>query len=280
MQTIFVGSKQAHSAPQVQNVQPISGNSHMGVDATTYFTADLAPSAEGLVLTESRATYFFLKRLLDVTVASLAMLLIWPLMLTIMILVKLDSPGSAFFSQKRVGVRRRQINGETYWERVDFTCYKFRSMRTDADQNLHRKFVEAYIAGDDAGMTSVQPDKNGKTKYKLNGDPRVTQIGRFLRKTSLDELPQLWNVFNGDMSLVGPRPAIPYELENYSSWHMRRFEAIQGMTGLWQVKGRGELGFNDMVQLDVEYTETQSFWLDLKILFGTIPAVLLNRGAQ
>ena len=149
-----------------------------------------------------------------------------------------------------------------------------------ADQNLHRKFVEAYIAGDDARMSSIQPDKKGATKYKLNGDPRVTRIGQFLRKTSLDELPQIWNVLKGDMSWVGPRPAIPYEVERYSSWHLRRLEAHQGMTGLWQVKGRGELGFDDMVRLDVEYVDNQSFGLDLKIIFGTVPAVLLKRGAQ
>lgn len=280
MQTIFVGSKQAHSAPQLQNVQPVAGGKQTGVNANTYHNADVDLSAEGLVLTENRPIYFLMKRVLDVTLASLALLLIWPLMLALMFFVKLDSPGSAFFAQKRVGVRRRHLNGNVYWERTHFTCYKFRSMRIDADQNLHRKFVEAYIAGDDARMASVQPDKNGKTKYKLNGDPRITKMGNFLRKTSLDELPQLWNVLNGELSLVGPRPAIPYELENYSSWHMRRFEAIQGMTGLWQVKGRGELGFNDMVELDVEYTEKQSFWMDLKILLGTIPAVLLNRGAQ
>lgn len=279
MQTLFVGSKQVHSASQLQNAQPVAG-SQTGIDVTPYLDADKDSAVAGLVRTEDRPLYFLMKRVLDVSLATLAMLLIWPLMLGIIIAVKLDSPGSPFFSQERVGVRRRRVNGKVYWERVHFTCYKFRSMRADADQNLHRKFVEAYIAGDDARMAAVQPDKNGKTKYKLNGDPRITKIGHFLRKTSLDELPQLWNVFNGDMSLVGPRPAIPYELENYSTWHMRRFEARQGMTGLWQVKGRGELGFNDMVKLDVEYVDTQSFWLDLKILLGTIPAVLLNRGAQ
>ncbi|MCB0065329.1 MAG: sugar transferase [Caldilineaceae bacterium] len=281
MQTLFVGSKQAHTTPPVQNIQSLSNSSSQtGGDAAVYFPADIDPSAEGLVLTKDRPIYFFCKRIVDIGLSFLTLLLIWPLMLVLMALVKFDSPGSAFFAQERVGVRRRRVNGKVYWERVRFTCYKFRSMRSDADQNLHRKFVEAYIAGDDARMAAVQPDKHGKTKYKLNGDPRITNIGRFLRKTSLDELPQLWNVLNGDMTLVGPRPAIPYELDNYSPWHMRRFEAIQGMTGLWQVKGRGELGFNDMVRLDVEYTETQSFWLDVKILLGTIPAVLLNRGAQ
>ncbi len=278
MQTMFVSSKQAHPTPTVHHAQSLSGG-QTSIDSA-YFDANNESHAVGFVETSKRPIYFFFKRLFDMTLALLAMALIWPLMLVIMILVKVDSPGSAFFAQQRVGVRRRRVNGKVYWEQVLFTCYKFRSMRVDADQNLHRKFVEAYMAGDDAQMASVQPNKNGKTKYKLNGDPRVTRIGSFLRKTSLDELPQLWNVIIGDMSMVGPRPAIPYELESYSAWHKRRLEAYQGMTGLWQVKGRGDLGFNEMVALDVEYTEQQSFWLDIKILLGTVPAVLLNRGAQ
>jgi lipopolysaccharide/colanic/teichoic acid biosynthesis glycosyltransferase len=278
MQTLFVGSKQAHPTAQVHPAQSLPNN--QAAAEHLYFDGTVEPVTEGLVKAVDRPIYFFLKRLVDLTLSILAFALIWPLMLAIIVCVKLDSPGSAFFAQKRVGVRRRRHNGNVYWEQVHFTCYKFRSMRADADQNLHRKFVEAYIAGDDARMASVQPDKNGKTKYKLNGDPRITRIGSFLRKTSLDELPQLWNVITGDMSMVGPRPAIPYELENYSAWHKRRLEAYQGMTGLWQVKGRGELGFNEMVALDVEYADSQSFWLDIKILLGTVPAVLLNRGAQ
>ncbi len=280
MQTVIVGSKQTQQTPRAQRLQSVSGMNQSGTDRTPDYTADSDLSVEGLVLTQARPLYYAMKRTVDVVLSLLALLLIWPLMLTLIICIKLDSPGSAFFSQTRVGVRRQRIGRKVYWERTEFTCYKFRSMRADADEALHRKFVEAYIAGDDARMASVQPNKEGKTKYKLNGDPRITKIGHFLRKTSLDELPQLWNVLKGELSLVGPRPAIPYELENYSAWHMRRFEAIQGMTGLWQVEGRGELDFNDMVRLDVKYTETQSFWLDLKILLGTIPAVVMNRGAQ
>lgn len=278
MQTMFVSSKQATPNPAVHPLQSIP-SSQSGVD-TAYYNQSIDQQAEGLVETVGRPVYYFSKRVLDLLFAMLALLLIWPLMLGIIIMIRLDSTGSAFFAQKRVGVRRRRIDDTVYWERVFFTCYKFRSMRVDADQSLHRQFVEAYIAGDDARMATVQPDKDGKTKYKLNGDPRITRVGHFLRKTSLDELPQLWNVIVGDMSLVGPRPAIPYEVDNYSIWHLRRLEAYQGMTGLWQVKGRGELKFNDMVELDVEYVEKQSFWMDLKILFGTVPAVILNRGAQ
>lgn len=277
MQTLFVGSKQAHQTSQVHTVQSLTGSQTAG-DARLETMTEVVGGS--LVETTARPMYFFFKRLFDLVVALLALALIWPMFLFIMLWVKFDSPGSAFFAQQRVGVRRRRLNGKVYWEPVYFKCYKFRSMRADADQSLHRKFVEAYIAGDDARMASVQPDKGGKTKYKLNGDPRITSAGSFLRKTSLDELPQLWNVIRGDMSLVGPRPAIPYELESYSTWHKRRLEAYQGMTGLWQVKGRGDLGFNEMVDLDVEYTERQSFWLDMKIILGTVPAVLLNRGAQ
>ncbi len=281
MQTVFVSPKHAQATPQVNPLQSISNGGQIGAEVHALFEGDLDRQLAGTLLqTADRSYYFFSKRVFDITLALLALVLLWPLLAIISLLVKLDSPGSAFFAQERVGVRLRRYNGKTYWERVLFTCYKFRSMRIDADQNLHRKFVEAYIAGDDARMASIQPDKSGNTKYKLNGDPRVTRVGQFLRKTSLDELPQIWNVLKGDMSWVGPRPAIPYEVERYSTWHLRRLEAQQGMTGLWQVKGRGELGFDDMVRLDVEYVDNQSFGLDLKIIFGTVPAVLLKRGAQ
>jgi lipopolysaccharide/colanic/teichoic acid biosynthesis glycosyltransferase len=153
-------------------------------------------------------------------------------------------------------------------------------MRVDASAELHRRYMEAYIAGDKARMASLQPNKKGHTRFKLSGDPRITNVGAWLRKTSLDELPQLWNVLKGDMSLVGPRPAIPYETEMYRDWHYERLHAVPGMTGLWQVKGRGDLGFDDMVKLDVEYVKIQSFWQDIKILFGTVPAVLFSKGAE
>jgi len=281
MQTLFVGQKHAQPTPQVHPLQSISSGGQLSADVHALLETEKERQLSGqLVQTVDRPYYFFFKRVFDVGVALLALLLLWPLLAVIAMLVKLDSPGSAIFAQERVGVRLRRFQGKVYWERVMFTCYKFRSMHINADQNLHRKFVEAYIAGDDARMASIQPDKKEGPKYKLNGDPRITRVGHFLRKTSLDELPQIWNVLKGDMSWVGPRPAILYEVERYSAWHLRRLEAMQGMTGLWQVKGRGELGFDDMVRLDVEYVENQSFGLDLKIIFGTVPAVLLKRGAQ
>lgn len=279
MQTMLVGTEHTQPVQQSQ-LHAIVSNSQAGVDSA-YGKRGL--EMVGAAVTDQiidRPVYYFCKRLSDFIFAILTLAFIWPLLLIITMAIKLDSTGPVIFSQERVGVRRRRINGKWEWEQVRFTCHKFRSMKVNADQELHRKFVEAYIAGDQQRMNAIQPDKNGVTKYKLNGDPRITNVGHFLRKTSLDELPQLWNVLRGDLSLVGPRPAIPYELESYSSRHIQRLNAIQGMTGLWQVKGRGELGFDEMIELDIEYTQRQSFWLDLKILFGTIPAVLLSKGAK
>lgn len=232
-------------------------------------------------LISDRAHYYFFKRVLDVVATGMVLLLLLPLMALIAILIAWDSPGPVIFAQQRVGARRRTYKGRAYWQRTSFTIYKFRSMYVDAGSALHRQYIEAYIAGDEARMAALQPKKDGKkTRYKINGDPRITRMGAFLRKTSLDELPQLWNVLRGDMSLVGPRPAIRYEVDMYRDWHMERLHALPGMTGLWQVKGRGDLGFDEMVKLDIEYVRIQSFWQDLRILFGTIPAVLFSKGAE
>jgi lipopolysaccharide/colanic/teichoic acid biosynthesis glycosyltransferase len=232
-------------------------------------------------LLADRPYYFFFKRLLDVTLTSIVLLALLPVMTFIAVLIAWDSPGPVIFAQQRVGSRRRVRNGRYYWQRRTFTIYKFRSMRVDASAELHRQYIEAYIAGDEKRMAELQPKKaSGNTRYKINGDPRITQMGAWLRKTSLDELPQLWNVLKGNMTLVGPRPAIPYEVDMYRDWHMERLHALPGMTGLWQVKGRGDLGFDEMVELDVEYARIQSFWTDIKILFGTVPAVLFSKGAE
>jgi lipopolysaccharide/colanic/teichoic acid biosynthesis glycosyltransferase len=228
-----------------------------------------------------RPVYFFCKRVLDLFLTGAALVALLPVMALVALLVAWDSPGPVIFTQQRVGARRRVRNGQFYWQRTLFTMYKFRSMRVDAAPELHRQYISAYIAGDEASMAALQPKKGGaNTRFKLNGDPRITRVGAFLRKTSLDELPQLWNVLCGDMALVGPRPPILYEVDMYRPWHMERLHAVPGMTGLWQVSGRGDLGFDDMVKLDVEYARTQSFWLDIKILFGTLPAVLFSKGAE
>jgi lipopolysaccharide/colanic/teichoic acid biosynthesis glycosyltransferase len=152
---------------------------------------------------------------------------------------------------------------------------KFRTMSVDADAGLHQEFVSSFING-----AAAAHRRGDEMVFKLANDPRVTPIGRVLRSTSLDELPQLWNVLRGDMSLVGPRPPLPYELEQYKPWHRRRLlEAKPGITGLWQVTGRSRTSFDDMVRLDLRYARTRSLWTDIRILAATPAAVISGRGA-
>lgn len=228
----------------------------------------------------TRTGYFFCKRVMDIIMAVATQIILLPFLMCIATLIKLDSPGPVFFVQRRVGARRRSEDGYTWWEPYAFDFYKFRTMRTDVDQELHRQFMQAYIAGDEESMYALQPDPGAATAFKLAGDARITRVGRFLRKTSLDELPQFWNVIKGEMSLVGPRPAIPYEVEMYSTEHMQRLATIPGITGLWQVSGRSELSFDEAVRLDLEYIERQSLWLDMKIMLLTVVAVASGRGAS
>ncbi len=223
--------------------------------------------------------YHQVKRIFDVTIAIFSLLLLLPLLALIAIIIKLTSPGPALFIQERIGARRKIVNGRVSWEACTFPVCKFRTMWVDADSKLHKQYIEAYIAGDEAGMATIQPGKKSPDSYKLKDDPRITPIGKILRQTSLDELPQIWNVLKGEMSLVGPRPPIPYEVKKYSQNHMRRLAALPGITGLWQISGRCETTFEEMVQLDLEYIDNQSTWLDLKIILLTIPVVLSKRGA-
>jgi lipopolysaccharide/colanic/teichoic acid biosynthesis glycosyltransferase len=226
---------------------------------------------------EQRRAYFACKRLFDVVVSAVLLLLLWPLMLLIAILVILDTGGPAFFQQQRVGLCGRKGRHKPIWELNTFTMYKFRTMLKDADSDVHRAFVRALIRNDEAEMAALQGQDT--QARKLVNDPRVTRLGKFLRKSSLDELPQLYNVLRGDMSLVGPRPAIPYEVEMYEPWHWRRLEATPGLTGLWQVTARSSVDFDEMVELDLYYIGHQSFWLDLKILLKTPLTVLCSKGA-
>jgi len=200
-----------------------------------------------------------LKRAMDITLSSAALIALSPLMLLIAAITKLTSKGPVFFVQERVG-----LNGRT------FRMIKFRSMRADADEAIHKQYLQQLIRGDQAYGT----DHNGKRVYKIKRDPRITRFGWFIRKTSLDELPQLFNVLRGEMSLVGPRPPIPYEVDEYQDWHMRRLHIRPGITGLWQVSGRNLLSFDQMVQLDISYIENWSLWLDMRILLKTIPVFL------
>jgi lipopolysaccharide/colanic/teichoic acid biosynthesis glycosyltransferase len=201
------------------------------------------------------------RRVLDITLASLVILLLSPLLIALAIAIRLDSPGPAFFRQRRVGYGQRE-----------FTVFKFRSMRSDADPRGHRDYVTALIQG--------KAGNGGRENlYKLAVDDRITPVGRWIRRWSLDELPQLFNVISGDMALVGPRPAIPYEVAEYPSWYLDRFSVKPGLTGLWQVSGRNERTYEEMVRLDIEYAERRSLFLDLSILARTPFTVLARKGA-
>jgi lipopolysaccharide/colanic/teichoic acid biosynthesis glycosyltransferase len=227
----------------------------------------------------NRTAYFACKRVMDLSMAILAHIALLPMLLCIAMLIKLDSPGPVLFVQKRVGARRRTKGAHSWWEPYTFDFYKFRTMRPHVDHDVHRRFMKAYIAGDEEMMRALQPDPKAATAFKLTGDSRITRVGRFLRKTSLDELPQLWNVIKGDMSLVGPRPPIAYEVEMYSPEHLQRLTTVPGITGLWQVSGRSELSFDDAVRMDLQYIEQQSIWLDVQIMLRTVSAVISGRGA-
>ncbi len=224
-------------------------------------------------LARDRTTYYFCKRVLDVTVSALALAILLPLMALIAVLIVIDSPGPIFYVQKRVGARRWARDGYSYWKQDTFNFYKFRTMVCRADPSAHKAYVTAFIKGG-AGLSNTDC-----AEYKLTRDPRVTRIGRILRKTSLDELPQLVNVLKGNMSLVGPRPALPYEVELYQDCHRCRFQIYSGMTGWWQVKGRSRVSFDEMCRLDSYYIEHASLTLDLKILLLTPGAVISGRGA-
>ena len=208
----------------------------------------------------------FLKRVSDLAIAVLALLIVSPLLAIIAAWIKLDSKGAVFFRQERVGMDGRV-----------FLCYKFRSMRQDANEDVHREAYEKNIIGEESANVG---DDAAPVYGKVKDDPRVTTAGRFLRRSSLDELPQLFNVLIGDMSIVGPRPPIPYEVEAYKLWHRKRLDMKPGITGLWQVSGRNRLTFDEMVRTDLFYIENWSLWLDLKIILLTLPAVFRGDGAR
>jgi len=207
-----------------------------------------------------------LKRGLDILCAGTGLVLLFPVFVTTAIAIKLTSPGSVIFRQARLGRHA-----------IPFMMYKFRSMYSGVDDRTHREYVEKLIKGRLGEKDQVD---SGKRVYKMASDSRITPVGKFIRKWSIDELPQLFNVLKGDMSLVGPRPPLLYEAEKYESWHLRRlFEAKPGMTGLWQVEGRSETTFDEMVRLDLRYSRDCSIFLDLAILKKTIAVVLRRRGA-
>ncbi len=202
-----------------------------------------------------------IKRFIDVSVASLMLLFAAPVMAVVWIAVRLTSPGPAIFVQKRIGHKGRV-----------FDFYKFRTMYVDREENVHQEYVKQWIAN------QAHSGTERKATFKIVGDKRITRVGKVLRRYSLDELPQIVNVLKGDMSLVGPRPALLYEIELYKEWHKERLEGIPGLTGLWQVAGRNNISFDDMVKLDLEYLRNWKPSEDLKVLLKTVPVVLSGSG--
>jgi lipopolysaccharide/colanic/teichoic acid biosynthesis glycosyltransferase len=213
-----------------------------------------------------KAFPYIIKRVMDIVGSSLLLFILSPVLAAITLAIKLTSKGPVIFEQQRLG----QFG-------IKFKCLKFRTMYTNNDPEIHREYIRSFISGRSEAEDTGQ---NEKPVYKITNDPRITAVGKFLRKTSLDELPQFWNVLRNEMSMVGPRPPLPYEFEVYDYWHRRRvLEMKPGITGLWQVSGRSRVCFDDMVRLDLRYSEGWSLWLDLKILFATPLAVLTGYGA-
>jgi len=215
-------------------------------------------------LHESKKLPFVLKRVMDVAGSLAAIIVLSPVFLLIAMAIKLTSKGPVLYKQERLG-----RFGKT------FTCMKFRSMKSDSNSRIHQEFIAQVIKGTYEGNPV-----EGAPVYKMTRDPRVTRVGQFIRRTSLDELPQFFNVLQGEMSLVGPRPPIAYEYKEYDVWHRRRvLEVKPGITGLWQVRGRSRVRFDDMVRLDLQYARGWSLWLDIRILLATPRAVAFGGDA-
>jgi lipopolysaccharide/colanic/teichoic acid biosynthesis glycosyltransferase len=235
--------------------------------------APSAPPPDSLFVSEpvgSSTSEYLLKRPLDILGATIAIALLMPVMLITALLVKLSSPGPVIFRQTRLGRGGRP-----------FAFYKFRSMVAGNDDRIHRDYVKSLIKGENDKVDQADDVSRAGPLYKIKADPRITPIGRFIRGTSIDELPQLFNVLKGDMSLVGPRPPLPYEAENYRSWHLRRLLDVRpGITGLWQVEGRSRVTFDEMVRMDLRYMRSCSLGLDLRLLARTVLVVLRCDGAR
>jgi lipopolysaccharide/colanic/teichoic acid biosynthesis glycosyltransferase len=251
---IFTYPSEALSNPEKISLQ---GESSRSVSAASQ------RNAWSITHSECKVDYFFcltkrfLKRGFDILGAATCLLILSPLFLLIAVFIKIVSPGPVLFKQQRVG-----YGGHP------FTFLKFRTMRQGSDSSEHQAYLVTLINGDSDKKNSDKP------MTKLDDDPQIIPLGNLLRKSCLDELPQLINVLCGDMSLVGPRPPIPYEVKEYHAWHRGRFNATPGMTGLWQVSGKNRLSFREMVRLDIRYARDRSLWMDIKILFRTPLAIL------
>jgi len=205
------------------------------------------------------------KRALDLIAASIGLVLAAPIAAILAIMIRVSSPGPVLFSQRRIG-----RNGK------EFVLYKFRSMNVGNDDTCHREYIKLFIEGRDDELKKLQGPKQ---LYKMTADDRVTFVGKILRRTSLDELPQLINVLKGEMSMVGPRPHLGYEVDLYKDWHRRRLDGMPGITGWWQIHGRSRVRFDDAVRMDIWYLEHQSILLDIRIMLRTITKATVGRGA-
>jgi len=224
--------------------------------------ATLPPHPQAAIIQPNGGrAYRVAKRALDIAIALPALVICTPLLLVLVLLIRLDSPGPALFRQTRIGYQGRP-----------FTMHKLRTMFHGTSDTLHRLAVISYIHG------AAMPAMAGGL-FKIEHDPRVTRIGHWLRRWSLDELPQLLDVLRGDMTLVGPRPALAYEVEQYTPYQQQRLLVLPGITGMWQVYGRSQVPFAYMIELDLAYIRQRSFWLDLKLIILTVGVVLSRRGA-
>jgi lipopolysaccharide/colanic/teichoic acid biosynthesis glycosyltransferase len=222
----------------------------------------MAVQSAPILIVRNNPGYLRAKRVLDIVFTLLILLPLLVVMAVVALMIKLDSEGPVFFRQKRIG-----LNGEA------FTLLKFRSMYVNSDESIHREAVGQYMNG----HILNEHAENGSL-FKLGNDPRVTRVGRFLRKTSIDELPQFFNVLRGDMSLVGPRPPLDYEVANYSARDWLRLSGKPGLTGTWQVYGRSKVTFQKMVEMDIEYLQQQSLWQDLRLIALTPGVMISGRG--
>ena len=211
-----------------------------------------------------RRGYRLVKRALDVTICLISLPLVIVVMVIISIMIALDSPGPIFFVQERIGRGERR-----------FSLYKFRTMKRDYDDRSSREFMQAFVTG----QINQDDGDDGQATYKPKHKDQITRVGRILRKTSLDELPQIFNVLRGEMSLVGPRPNVPWEVEVYRGWHNERLEVLPGITGLAQVRGRSDIPFDSIVNYDIEYIKNRGLKLDMQILWWTLLLVVQGRGA-
>jgi len=208
--------------------------------------------------------YLRAKRFLDIVFTLLILLPLCLVIIVVAVLIRLDSKGPIFYRQKRVGLRG-----------AEFNMYKFRSMYVKNDDSVHRDAIVKYMNGQEMNVGTVVAIK---FQFKLSDDPRVTRVGRFIRKTSIDELPQFFNILRVEMTLVGPRPPLPYEVELYTPHNWLRLSGKPGLTGIWQVYGRSRVTFQDMVEMDIEYLRHQSLWEDLKFIVLTVPVMIQGRG--